>query len=409
MDQAFPADFDPRAARRQFPGLAEPGLFYLDNAATAQVPDAVLDAQRRFEVEARGNVHGTPHRRSLAAQAAYDAARAAVAGYLNVAPREVIFTYGATSAINLVADSLADRLGPADGVVVSWLEHHSNLLPWQKLARRRGVRLGAIPVTEEGRLDLARLGEVVRPGTRLVAVTHCSNVTGAETDVAAVVEAARAVGALVLLDGAQRAPHGPLDLPGLGADLYAFSGHKAYGPTGIGVLWGRSEVLEWLPPFMVGGQMIRSVTMEEASFADPPRRFEAGTPPIAGAVGLGAAADWALGLDWPAIQAHERRLTARAIAGLQALPGVRLLGPTEVERRGPVVSFVAEGVDSLDLCRRLDRDGFALRSGHHCAQPLHAVLGASGSARASFALYNEESEVDGLLLAVEGALAELRA
>ncbi|SMF48556.1 cysteine desulfurase / selenocysteine lyase [Tistlia consotensis] len=409
MDQAFPSDFDPRVARRQFPGLAEPGLHYLDNAATAQVPEAVLDALRRFEVEARGNVHGTPHRRSLAAQAAYDAARAAVAAYLNVAPREVVFTYGATSAINLVADSLADRLGPADRVVVSWLEHHSNLLPWQKLARRRGVRLGALPVTAEGRLDLARLGEVVRPDTRLVAVTHCSNVTGAETDVAAVVEAARAVGALVLLDGAQRAPHGPLDLPGLGADLYAFSGHKTYGPTGIGVLWGRSEVLDWLPPFMVGGQMIRSVTMDEASFADPPRRFEAGTPPIAGAVGLGAAADWALGLDWPAIRAHERRLTARAIAGLRALPGVRLLGPLDLERRGPVVSFVAEGVDSLGLCRRLDRDGFALRSGHHCAQPLHAVLGASSSARASFALYNEESEVDGLLLAVERALVELRA
>lgn len=407
-DQAARDRFDPTSLRRAFPGLAEPGLRYLDNAATAQMPEAVLTALRRFEVEARGNVHGTPHRRSRAAQAAFDGARAEVAGYLGAGPQEVVFTYGATSSINLVADALAERLGPGDRVVVSRLEHHSNLLPWQKLRRRRGVELAALPITEQGRLDLTRLEQVVTPATRLVAVTHCSNVTGAETEVAAVVQAARTVGALVLLDGAQRAPHGPLDLPTLGVDLYALSGHKMYGPTGIGVLWGRAELLAELPPFMVGGQMVRSATLEDASFAEPPRRFEAGTPPLAGAVGLGAAADWLRALDWPAVQAHERALTRRAIAGLEALPGVRLLGPRDLARRGPVVSFVAEGVDSLALCSRLDRDGLALRSGHHCAQPLHEAFGVAGSARASFALYNKMDEVEALLAALERALAELR-
>lgn len=241
-----------------------------------------------------------------------------------------------------------------------------------------------------------------------MAVTHCSNVTGAETDVARIVAAARAVGALVLLDGAQRAPHGPLDLPAIGADFYAFSGHKAYGPTGIGVLWGRAEVLAGLPPFMVGGQMIRSVTLQTASFADPPRRFEAGTPPLGGAVGLGAALDWLITLDWPAIQMHERRLTAQAIDGLRALPGVRIVGPVETDRRGPVVSFAVDGIDSLALCLRLDAYGLALRAGHHCAQPLHDALGLSGTARASFALYNHERDVNALLDGVARALGDLR-
>lgn len=402
------AAFDADGVRRLFPGLAEPDLVYLDNAATAQVPEAVLAAQRAFEIDARGNVHGTPHRRSRAAQAAYDGARASVARYLGVARPEIVFTYGATSAINLVAAALTDLVGPGDRIVVSRLEHHSNLLPWQRLAHRRDVRLDAIPMGPDGRLDLTRIEDVIRPDTRLVAVTHCSNVTGAETDVARVVAAARAAGALVLLDGAQRAPHGPLDLPALGADLYAFSGHKAYGPTGIGVLWGRAEVLAGLPPFMVGGQMIRSVTMDTATFADPPRRFEAGTPPLAGAVGLGAALDWLSTLDWPAIQAHERRLTALAIDGLRRLPGIRIAGPLDTGRRGPVVSFAADGVDSRDLCVRLDAMGLALRSGHHCAQPLHDAFGLAGTARASFALYNHERDVAALVAGVERALAELR-
>lgn len=400
--------FDPAVIKRQFPGLADPDLVYLDNAATAQVPEVVLAAQRTFEVEARGNVHGTPHRRSRAAQAAYDHARAAVARHLGVVPREVVFTYGATSAINIAAGALTELVGPRDRVVVTQLEHHSNLLPWQRLARHRDVRLEVIPVRPDGRLDLDRLDEILHPDTRLVAITQCSNVTGAETDVARVVAAARAVGAQVLLDGAQGAPHGPVDLPALGVDYYAFSGHKVYGPTGIGVLWGRQEALAALPPFLVGGQMIREVTLQTATFADPPRRFEAGTPPLGGAVGLGAVLDWLGGLDWTAVRAHERNLTRRAIEGLLGLPGVRIVGPTDLDRRGPVVSFVAEGIDSLELCRRLDRDGLALRSGHHCAQPLHDAMGVPGTARASFALYNLESDVDALVAGVDRALRDLR-
>ncbi|MEQ8816347.1 MAG: cysteine desulfurase [Thalassobaculum sp.] len=400
--------FDAAAVKRQFPGLSAPDLVYLDNAATAQVPEAVLEAQRRFEIEARGNVHGTPHRRSRAAQAAYDAARASVARYLGVVPGEVVFTYGATAAINIVAGAMTELVGPRDRIVVSQLEHHSNLLPWQRLAHRRDARLDAIPVGADGRLDLSRLDAIIRPDTRLVAVTQCSNVTGAETDVARVVAAARSVGALVLLDGAQRAPHGPLDLRSLGVDFYAFSGHKVYGPTGIGVLWGRREALAALPPFMVGGQMIREVTLVTATFADPPRRFEAGTPPLGGAIGLGAALDWLGALDWPAIQAHERGLTGRAIDGLRSLSGIRIVGPTDLDHRGPVVSFVADGIESLALCHRLDQDGLALRAGHHCAQPLHDALGSRGTARASFALYNLDQDVDALLAGVDRALRDLR-
>lgn len=408
MREAVASNFDVESVRRQFPGLADPGLVYLDTAATAQVPEAVLSAQRAFEVSARGNVHGTPHRRSRAAQAAYDGARAAVARFLGVLPSEVVFTAGATAAINLVAGVVVDRVSPGDRIVVSRLEHHSNLLPWQRLAHRRDLRLDVIPVRPDGRLDLDRIEDVVRPDTRLVAVTHCSNVTGAETDVARVVAAARAAGALVLLDGAQRVPHGPLDLAALGADFYAFSGHKLYGPTGIGVLWGRSALLADLPPFMVGGQMIRSVTMEGASFVEPPRRFEAGTPPLAAAVGLGAALDWLARLDWPAVRAHELRLTALAIQGLRTLPGLRIVGPFDTRRRAPVLSFSVDGVDSLALCMRLDADGLALRSGHHCAQPLHDALGLAGTARASFGLYNLEREAEALVAGVERALRDLR-
>lgn len=400
--------FDTGAVKRQFPGLAAPDLIYLDNAATAQVPEAVLAATRAFEVEARGNIHGTLHRRSRAAQSAYDGARGRVARYLGVDPQGIVFTYGATSAINLVAGALAELVGQHDRILVSYLEHHSNLVPWQQLARRRDLRLSGIPIDGDGRLDLTRLADDIRPDTRLVAVTHASNVTGAETEVARIVAAARAVGAMVLIDGAQRAPHGPVDLPSLGADFYVFSGHKTYGPTGIGVLWGRPAMLAALPPFMVGGQMVREVTLDTATFADPPRRFEAGTPPLGAAVGLGAALDWMHGLDWPAVRAHTRRLTGRAIAGLGSLPGVRIVGPTDLDRRAPVVSFVVDGLDSTALCRRLDQDGIALGAGHHCAQPLHDALGVPGTARASFALYNDDRDVDALLSGVERAIRELR-
>jgi cysteine desulfurase / selenocysteine lyase len=393
-----PKPFDPAALKRQFPGLADPRLHYLDNAATAQMPDVVLDALQGFEVEARANVHEGMHTRARAATEAYNLARSSVARFLNAgSDDEVVFTYGTTSSINLLAQSFGDRLRSGDEVLLSVLEHHSNLVPWQQLAARRGVVLRFLPMTAQGRLDLDGLDAELTKRCRLVALTHCSNVTGAVTDVASVVAAARAVGAKVMLDGAQQTPHGPLDLRALGIDFYAFSGHKAYGPTGIGVLWGRRELLETMPPAMTGGQMIESVTLRKATFRAPPRRFEAGTPPIAAAIGLGIALDWMRGLDWDAIRSHERRLTGRLLDGLMIVAGARVLGPLDTRDRRGVVAFAIEGFSAEQICRHLDARGVALRGGHHCAQPLMLVFGVDGAARASLAPYCEDADVDALL------------
>ena len=391
------------ALKRQFPGLADRALHYLDNAATAQMPGAVLAAMRRFEIEARANVYEGAHGRGRAATAALDRARRSAARFLNAySADEIVFTYGATSAINLLARSFGESLKAGDEIVLSILEHHSNLVPWQMLAARLGLVLRFIPMTGEGRLDLDRLDSVLTDRCRLVALTHCSNVTGAVTDVARVVAAARAAGAKIMLDGAQRAPHGPLDMRKLGVDFYALSGHKTYGPTGIGVLWGRGELLEAMPPVYAGGQMIREVTLEGASFRSPPRRFEAGTPPIAAAIGLGTALDWMRTLDWRAIERHERRLTARILDGLAAMPGVRVLGPASARERRGVVSFAVDGRTAAEVCRRLDkRHGVALRGGHHCAQPLIRAFGVEGAARASLAPYSLDRDVDALLAGVE--------
>jgi cysteine desulfurase / selenocysteine lyase len=395
--------FDAVGLKREFPGLADPRLHYLDSAATAQMPDVVLDALRRFEVEARANVHEGMHSRARAATDAYDQARGRVARFLNAgSDEEVVFTYGATSSINLLAHCFGDGLQPGEEILLSILEHHSNLVPWQRLAERRGVVLRFLPMTPEGRLDLDRLDRELTSRCRLVALTHCSNVTGALTDVGRVVAAARAVGAKVMLDGAQRAPHGPLDLRKLDVDFYAFSGHKAYGPTGIGVLWGRRELLEAMPPFMTGGQMIEEVTLTRAAFRAPPRRFEAGTPPIAAAVGLGAALDWMGALDWRAIQDCELDLTRRLLAGLRSIPGVRVLGPADTNDRRGVVTFTVEGFSAEQVCRHLDRFGVALRGGHHCAQPLIRAFGVEGAARASLAPYSQTGDVDALLDGLEG-------
>lgn len=394
--------FDPLKLKEEFPGLADPQLHYLDNAATAQVPDSVLDALRRFEVEARANVHEGLHRRARAATVAYGQARASVARFLNAASdQEVVFTYGTTSSINLFAYSFGDLLNPGDEILLSVLEHHSNLVPWQRLVLRRGVVLRFLPMTPDGRLDLAALDSELRPRCRLVALTHCSNVTGAVTDVGRVVSAARSIGAIVMLDGAQRAPHGPLDLRKLDVDFYAFSGHKTYGPTGIGVLWGRHDLLDSMPPFMTGGQMIEEVTTAHATFRPPPRRFEAGTPPIAAAIGLGAALDWMGSLDWRAIQDHELALTRRLLAGLGAIAGVRVLGPLNTNERRGVVTFCVEGFSAEQVCRQLDRHGVALRGGHHCAQPLLRAFGVEGAARASLAPYSQAADVDALLAGLD--------
>lgn len=390
--------FDPATLKRQFPGLADPDLHYLDNAATAQMPEAVLQALRRFEIEARANVHEGAHRRARSATAALHEARSRTARFLHAySPDEVVFTYGTTSSINLLAHALGASLQPGDEILLSVLEHHSNLVPWQRVAAERGVVLRFLPMTDDGRIDLDELDGKLSDRCRLVAMTHCSNVTGALTDVDRLVRAARRVGAKVLLDGAQRAPHGPLDIRALGIDFYAFSGHKTYGPTGVGVLWGRRQLLEALPPFLTGGQMIEEVTLTTATFRPPPRRFEAGTPPIAGAIGLGTALDWMQLLDWDAIQEHEMGLTRRLLDGLASIKGVRILGPADTRDRRGVVSFCVAPFGAAQICRYLDGRGVALRGGHHCAQPLIRTFGVEGAARASLAPYTLGSDIDALL------------
>lgn len=406
--------FDHAAIRAQFP-ILEPGvhgrvLHYLDNGATAQMPKAVLDAVIRHETRHRANVKRSVHFLAEAATEAYDDARETMKAYVNASSEEeIVFTSGCTAAINLVAYSYGSLLRSGDEVVISALEHHSNIVPWHMLAKRTGVAVKAIPVTADGRLDLQGLDAVIGPRCRLVALTHVSNVTGAETDVAAIVAAARSVGAKVLLDGAQRAPHGPVDVQALGVDFYAFSGHKMFGPNGIGVLWGRGELLAVMPPFLGGGEMIARVTLEESTFAEPPRRFEAGTPPIAQAVGMAAAARWISGIDHEAAHAHLQALTGRLLDGLEGMAGgkVRVVGPLGLQNRFPVVSFVVEGGHPHDICQLLDEEGVALRGGHHCAQPLMNAFGVTGTTRASLAVYNDNDDVDALLTGLARALKKL--
>jgi cysteine desulfurase/selenocysteine lyase len=400
--------FSAARARAEFTILVDTGLHYLDNGATTQLPRAVLDAVERHETTARANVLRGVHRLAEAATEAYAEARAAVAAYLAVAnPDEVVFTSGTTSAINLVAHSYGERLRPGDEVVISALEHHSNIVPWQMLRARRGIVLKVLPATLDGRIDLGALDAVVGAKTRLIALTHVSNVTGAITDLAPVLAAARAVGAHVLLDGAQRVSHGPVDLGALGVDFYAISGHKMFAPNGIGALWGRMELLESMPPFLGGGEMIRSVSFEATTYADPPHRFEAGTPPIAQAVGFGAAARWLAQQDWPAIAAHELRLAGRVLDGIGRLPKIRLFGPSGLQARAPVISFLVDGAHPHDVCQVLDDDGVALRGGHHCAQPLMDAFDLPGTTRASLALYNDDGDVDALLTGLDKAIRRL--
>ena len=402
--------FDAAALRAEFPifsGAAP--LHYLDNAATSQTPRAVLDAVAAHEAAARANVLRGVHRLAERATAAYAEARRRVARYVGAAdPAEIVFTGGATAAINLVAHAFGARLRPGDEIVVSVLEHHSNIVPWQLLRDRAGVALKALPVTDDGRIDLSALDSLVGPATRLVALAHVSNVTGAVCDAAAVAAAARRVGARVLLDGAQAVPHGPVDVAALGADFYAFSGHKMFGPNGVGVLWARRELLESMPPFMGGGEMIGAVTLERSTWAEVPHRFEAGTPPIAQAVGLGAAAEWITALDRAAAGAHAAGLAERLLAGLAERPWVRMLGPADMRDRAPVVSFDVDGVHPHDVCAVLDSHGVAARGGHHCAQPLMDRFGLDGATRASFAFYNAAEDVDALLAGLDEAARTLR-
>lgn len=395
------------ALRTQFPILAREvrgkRLHYLDNAATAHMPLAVADAVRSHDLNHRANVHRGVHKLAEEATQAYEAARAKVARYLNTRVDELVFTSGATAALNLVAHSYGALLSPGDEILISELEHHSNIVPWQLAAQQRGLTIKAIPATEEGRLDLDVLDGLVTSRTRLIAVTHVSNVTGAVSDVGRLVAAARSVGARVLLDGSQRAPHGPLDVAALGVDFYVFTGHKLFAPNGVGVLWGRRELLEAMPPFLGGGEMIKRVTLTRSTYADPPRRFEAGTPPIAQAVGLGAAIDFLLALDWSAIAAHEMALTQRLLDGLARIDGARVIGPAGLQQRASVVSFDIDGMHPHDICQLLDDRGVALRGGHHCAQPLMDRFDLAATTRASIALYNDAADVDALLIGLDAA------
>jgi cysteine desulfurase/selenocysteine lyase len=404
--------FDVAAVREQFPILSEvidgQPVHYLDNGASAQVPNAVLDAVRKYETTGRANVLRGVHRLAERATESYEKAREEVAAFLGVQPMEIVFTGGCTAAINLVAYSYGSLLKPGDRILLSELEHHSNIVPWQLLRSRSGIEIDMVPVTADGRIDPEALTKLVTPRTRLISLAHVSNVTGALIDVRTVVEAAKSVGAKVMLDGAQRAPHGPLDLPALGIDFYAFAGHKAYGPNGVGVLWARPEMLDAMPPFMGGGSMIGRVTFAETTWAPPPRRFEAGTPPIGPAIGLGAACTWMQGLDWTAAHAHEMALVQRFMDGLQRIDGTHILGPASLQSRYPVVSFTLDGVHPHDVAQTLDSFGVAVRAGHHCAQPLMDRFDLDGTTRVSMAPYNDNTDIDALLTGVAHAAKTLR-
>jgi cysteine desulfurase/selenocysteine lyase len=395
------APFDAARLRADFPILSREvhgrPLVYLDNAATTQKPRAVIDAISRYYEHENANVHRGVHLLSERATKAYDVARATVARFVGAAdPREVIFVRGTTEAVNLVAQTFGRRnVGAGDEVVVTGLEHHSNIVPWQMLCEEKGAVLRAVPIDDAGDLDLDALDRLLGPRTKLLAVTQVSNALGTVTPIAEIVRRAKARGVTVLVDGAQGLPHLGVDVQALGADFYAFSGHKVYGPTGIGVLWGRRALLEAMPPWQGGGDMILSVSFEKTVFNALPHKFEAGTPHIAGAIGLAAALDY-LGRAGPeAVAAHERALLAYADEALRSVPDLRVVGAPR-ERAG-VISFLVGDVHPHDVGTVLDRHGVAIRAGHHCAQPLMRRLGVGATARASFGLYNTREDVDALV------------
>jgi cysteine desulfurase/selenocysteine lyase len=391
-----PVAFDYLAARAQFPILQRQvngkPLVYLDSAASAQKPRAVIDAMTQLMEGSYANVHRGLHTLANETTDAYEAARKAVARFINAPLDGVIFTKGATEAINLVAASFGLSLRAGDEIIVSELEHHANLVPWHFLRERKGVVLKFVPVLDDGSLDMEAFHRLLGPKTKLVALTHMSNVTGVITDVAAIVEAAHAAGALVLFDGAQGVVHAGVDVQALGCDFYVFSGHKLYGPTAIGLLYGRPEILKDLPPYQGGGEMIGTVSMEEITYADSPHRFEAGTPPIIEAVGLGAAIEWYAAQDREAISAHEAALYRRAFEALEGQNWLRIIG--QAPGKAAILSFAVEGAHAHDVAQILDRYGVAVRAGTHCAEPLMRRYGLTSSARASFALYNTLSEAE---------------
>ena len=406
------------ALRGEFPILARTvrdgrPLVYLDSGATSHKPVAVLDAERTFYEQHNAAVHRGAHQLAEEATDDFEAAREAVAAFVGARADEVVFTKNATEAINLVAYAFSNAapteapkdprfvLSPGDEILVTEMEHHANLVPWQELARRTGATLRWIPVDGGGALDLRGLDDLLTERTKVFAVTHVSNVLGTINPVGELAARAHAVGALVVVDACQSVPHLAVDVTTLGADFIAFSGHKLYGPMGVGVLWGRAELLEAMPPFLTGGSMIELVTMERSTYAPAPQKFEAGVPNAAQAVGLAAAVHWVERVGIERIHAHESSLVERLMTALAARPWVRVVGPPTGEPRGGAVAFVVDGVHAHDVGQVLDDAGVAVRVGHHCAWPLHRALGATATTRASFAVYNTPADVDALVEALD--------
>jgi len=412
--------FDVERVRKDFPILDRQvrdgrPLVYLDSANTSQKPRQVVDAVSEFYERHNANIHRATHQLGEEATEAYEGARIKVGQFIGAADEtEIVFTKNVSEAINLVAYAMSNaatshasaerfRLGPGDEVVITEMEHHSNIVPWQMLCERTGATLRWFAVTEDGRLDLSDIDDLLTERTRLVALSHQSNVLGTINPVRTIADRAHAAGALVLVDAAQSVPHMPVDVAALGVDFLGFTGHKVCGPTGIGVLWGRRELLDALPPFLGGGEMIESVSLERATYAQPPHKFEAGTMPIAQAVGLDAAIDYVSEVGLDAIRAHERELLAYALDALATVDGLRLLGPTEPVDRGTAISFVMDDVHPHDVSQVLDAEGVAVRAGHHCARPLHLRYGVPASTRASFYLYTTTAEIDAMVHALDVA------
>ncbi|GLW94288.1 cysteine desulfurase [Actinokineospora globicatena] len=416
---AVTAPLDVDALRADFPILGRTvrdgkPLVYLDSGATSQRPTQVLDAERAFLSEHNAAVHRGAHQLAEEATDAYESARARVAAFVGATPGELVFTKNATEGINLVAYAMGNAatagpeaarfvLGPGDEIVTTEMEHHANLVPWQQLAQRTGATLRWLGVTDDGRLDLSTLDEVVNARTKVLAFTHQSNVLGTVNPVEPLVARAREVGALVVLDACQSVPHSVVDFHALDVDFAVFSAHKMLGPYGLGVLYGRRELLAAMPPFLTGGSMIEMVEMARSTFAAPPQRFEAGTPMTSQAVALGAAVDYLTAVGMDRVAAHEHLLTVAALDGLAEIPGIRVIGPVDGHARGGAVSFVVDGIHPHDVGQVLDDQGVAVRVGHHCAWPLHRRLGVPASVRASFYVYNDLRDVDTFLAGVREA------
>ena len=401
--------YDVSRIREDFPILVrrcadDKALVYLDSANTSQKPQSVVDAISDHYLLHNANVARAMHQLGAEATEAFEGARDKIAAFIGAPSRdEVVFTKNASEALNLVAHVLGSggRVAAGDEVVITEMEHHSNIVPWQLLTQRTGASLRWFGVTDEGRLDLSNLHELINERTKVVALTWVSNMLGTINPLDVIISRAHAVGALVVVDGSQAVPQLPVDVSVLGADFVAFTGHKMLGPTGIGVLWGRYDLLAELPPFLGGGEMIETVTMERSTYASPPSRFEAGTPPIAQAVGLGAAVDYLTGIGMESIAAHERAITAYALGRMQEVNGLTIIGPKEAVDRGGAISFEIDGVHPHDVSQLLDSQGIAVRAGHHCAKPIHQRFGVQSTTRASFYLYTTEAEIDILVDGIE--------